>query len=681
MVKFGSLQLEDVALLVKGSTNKPYILKKYLSQLDVLSKRFVAQNVYYPDAGTLKKKDLVAQAAYYLESFDTVGIETLIVTDAKYFEYFTKQKLEKSIGQAFACVIPNYEHLQVLPMLNSAYVDMQPHKIPLQTKAITTINDFFNGGIQKTEEFDFESYRTAKIKDEAFDLLDELLKVPTLTCDIETTGLVVGPATRILSIAFATDMYNAVSIWINDDAAMLKLLKKFLYNYQGTLIFHNGLFDVKHLIYNCFMEDFSDYKGMALGINAINYDDTFILAYLALNSTVRPSLGLKDFAIDLLGDYAEDVKNAKDIPQDTLLKYNAKDTAATWYVYDRYKDQIDTRVYQEIMKPSSKVLLKMMLVGMPINLGIVSTVEKNLQSIKTSAELILNANTHTLDAVRILKRRASQKYNDTHKTKQKTPDEIDLVFNPRSSVQLRTLLFEVMALTPEEFTPTGQPKADRKSIEVFHREAVDETDKEVLQALIDLSQVSIILSTFITAFQELSVEQNGQTTLHGSLVLGGAQSGRLSSREPNMQNIPSHSRFGKIIKECFVAPDGFLFAGADFAALEDRIGAILSKDKNKTKEFLEGFDGHSVRALAFFPDDLPDLDPEDVEQVNSIERDYPEIRQNAKPISFLKQYGGGVGKIQQVLKCSKGRAQQISDAYDELYVGFAKFAQHNTSNA
>lgn len=75
-------------------------------------------------------------------------------------------------------------------------------------------------------------------------------------------------------------------------------------------------------------------------------------------------------------------------------------------------------------------------------------------------------------------------------------------------------------------------------------------------------------------------------------------------------------------------------AGSDFSALEDRISAILSNDKMKTLEFSKGIDGHSLRALAFFPEELPEVNMEDVEEVNQIKKDYPDIRQRAKAPSF-----------------------------------------------
>jgi len=64
---------------------------------------------------------------------------------------------------------------------------------------------------------------------------------------------------------------------------------------------------------------------------------------------------------------------------------------------------------------------------------------------------------------------------------------------------------------------------------------------------------------------------------------------------------------GKLIKSCFVAPKGWLFAGADYSSLEERIGAILSKDPNRIKVYTDGYDGHSLRAAKYFKDQMPDI--------------------------------------------------------------------------
>jgi hypothetical protein len=95
--------------------------------------------------------------------------------------------------------------------------------------------------------------------------------------------------------------------------------------------------------------------------------------------------------------------------------------------------------------------------------------------------------------------------------------------------------------------------------------------------------------------------------LYGNFNLGGTVSGRLSSNNPNLQQIPSGSTYAKLIKQCFVAPKGMLFVGADYASLEDRIDALLTKDTNKIKVYTDNFDGHSLRAHAYFGESMPDI--------------------------------------------------------------------------
>ena len=95
-----------------------------------------------------------------------------------------------------------------------------------------------------------------------------------------------------------------------------------------------------------------------------------------------------------------------------------------------------------------------------------------------------------------------------------------------------------------------------------------------------MSDISILLNTFIKSFYENSVQKkDGHWYLFGSFNLGGTVSGRMSSSNPNLQNLPSGGNpYAKLIKACFGAPEGYFFCGADFASLEDRISALTTKD-------------------------------------------------------------------------------------------------------
>ena len=94
--------------------------------------------------------------------------------------------------------------------------------------------------------------------------------------------------------------------------------------------------------------------------------------------------------------------------------------------------------------------------------------------------------------------------------------------------------------------------------------------------------------------------------------------------------------FGKLIKSCFGFQDHVrkIFAGLDFASLEDRISALTTKDHNKIKVYVDGFDGHCLRAYAYFGDQMPDIDPNSVESINSIEKKYKDLRSESKAPTF-----------------------------------------------
>lgn len=640
------------------------------------------------------KKQVMPHIEELLEYCDTKGIDKLLVANAEYFKILSGQKsLEESIGYTFSVQQEGYGHITVLPMLNAVVVNAQPQKKKLLDKAIETASAVINGTYTKPEEHSFESYKLVDSVEDAREAISTLLEHKQLACDIETTGLRVGES-EILTIAFAWDMYNAITFpthnnYTEDADKIVSLIKDFLKEYTGKLIFHNASFDVKQLVYCWFMQDFSNTEGMYEGLATLDMGkvhDTMLMAYAELNSTERPQLGLKVLAKDFMGEWAEDTKDCSVVPLDALALYNARDVAATMYLYNKYRHQEESRVYTEILQPSLEYLIHEMLNGIPISMEKVEEALEKTTEVIEEASAVIEKDQYVKQAEAILAELLCIKYNKTH-VGQKESWEFSPKFNPGSSTQLRILLFDVMGFEPIEFTDTGAPKTDRASIKEFREsllvygENCDKTD--VLDALISLSETAIVKNTFLTAFKELSIlDKDGNYTLHGNHRLGGTISGRLSSSEPNMANMPSTSRHAKLIKECIVAPAGWLYAYSDFNALEDRVSTLLTKDPMKVKEVIGGFEGHSLRASFYFKDELESrgiiIDTNDKESVNRVQAEAKDLRQASKPITFLKIYGGGAGKIQKVLKCSQLRAQEISEAFDELYAATAEFNERNT---
>jgi len=120
------------------------------------------------------------------------------------------------------------------------------------------------------------------------------------------------------------------------------------------------------------------------------------------------------------------------------------------------------------------------------------------------------------------------------------------------------------------------------------------------------------------------------------------------------------------LQHFFQAPENFLFGGADFFSLEDRINAILTQDPNKIKVYTDGFDGHCLRAFSYFSDEMPDI-TDDVASINSIEDKYPDHRQDSKTPTFALTYLGTWHTLVKNLGFSKKKAQQIENNYLKLY--------------
>jgi DNA polymerase-1 len=120
------------------------------------------------------------------------------------------------------------------------------------------------------------------------------------------------------------------------------------------------------------------------------------------------------------------------------------------------------------------------------------------------------------------------------------------------------------------------------------------------------------------------------------------------------------------VKEAVVYDAGWLFCGADFASLEDRISALQTKDKNKLKVYTDGYDGHCLRAYGYFSENMPDI-VDTVDSINSIKKLYPDERQDSKEPTFLLTYGGTWHGLVYNCGFSEQKAKLIEQRYHVLY--------------
>jgi DNA polymerase-1 len=493
-----------------------------------------------------------------------------------------------------------------------------------------------------------------------WDWEQRLLAAPRLSVDIETTGLK-HYESEIRTIGFGLSENEAV---VFEWKSVALYLKDFFKEYPGKFVMHKGAFDLTQLIHKVFMKKLSDTNGIYEGLQCLQTktECSMILSYVVTNTCAGNELGLKPQTQVEYGNYGID--EPWKAPLDEVIVYNGKDCAATLWLYDKHMAQLGEleHVYQQLNSYLREIVW-MQLCGLPIDAEVA---EKNARILSDrKAELLrLIENHRAVERYMVIHReRWAQKRNLKLKKKRVAPEDCPEAFNAGSSLQLQSLLYEVLELPVISLTKTQQPSTDGDTLEalVHHTE-----EKELLQWFIELSQVDKLLSSFVPHFVNAPTV-DGYHCLYGFYNIGGTQSGRLSSDSPNQQNLPSSgNKFAKYIKQMVKAPKGWLFVGADFTSLEDKISALLTRDPNKIKVYTDGYDGHSLRAFGYFREHMSDIE-DTVESVNSIGSKYKHWRQEGKAPTFALTYFGTYKTLMTNCGFSEEMAKKIEANYHELY--------------
>lgn len=232
-------------------------------------------------------------------------------------------------------------------------------------------------------------------------------------------------------------------------------------------------------------------------------------------------------------------------------------------------------------------------------------------------------------------------------------------FNLNSPKQLQHILFDKLGLKPLKKTSTGYSTDES----VLSRLA---EEHELPRLLLDYRQTSKLLSTYVDALPKLVDPRTG--CLHTTYSQAGAATGRLSSADPNLQNIPIRTEAGRRIREAFVPrDDGHRLLAADYSQIELRLMAHLSGDAHLQQAFRDGEDIHARTAAL-----VNDVDLEDVT---------PELRRAAKAINFGILYGMGARALGQQLGIKQKEAQGFIDAYFERLPSVRTFIDSTIAEA
>jgi len=225
-------------------------------------------------------------------------------------------------------------------------------------------------------------------------------------------------------------------------------------------------------------------------------------------------------------------------------------------------------------------------------------------------------------------------------------------FNISSPKQLGEILFDKLGLSVKYQKKTSTGAKSTKESELQKMKDLH----PIIPLILEYRELSKLVSTYIEPIPKL-VDSNGR--LHARFIQSGTTTGRMASANPNLQNIPTSSEKGMVIREAFLAPSGFKLVSFDYSQIELRIASFLSRDEKLIQIFKSGEDVHAGVASYVFG--VP------INEVNK------EMRRKAKVINFGILYGMGVSALTQNLGSDRKTAQAFYNSYFEKFNGLAKY--------
>lgn len=458
-----------------------------------------------------------------------------------------------------------------------------------------------------------------------------------LCFDLETTGLDLFDA-RIVGIAIHTSAlgsgYAPLAHQLDITQTQLPIepalaaIAGLLSNPNLPKLGHNLKYD-RHILLN---------HGIQLaGI----CDDTMLISYTINPSVTRHNLDqlarhYLAYSATSFEDIAGKGKHQKTFDQialDIATDYACEDVAVTQALYDQLSNELTRlskldQLYQQIERPLIPVLGDMERAG-----------------IKIDTHALLEQSLLMGEDIKQLEKRAHLLAGE--------------VFNLASSTQLAQVLFDKMGLPTLQKTPGGKPSTNEEVLEQL-------ADTYELPAIIlEYRQLSKLKSTYLDALPAHIHRKTGR--LHSQFHQAVTATGRLSSSDPNVQNIPIKNSAGRRIRKAFIAEKGHRLISADYSQIELRIMAHLSQDNTLIQAFLQGLDIHRATASEVFETAL--------DQVTD------EQRRAAKTVNFGLIYGMSAFGLSKQLGVERKTAQSYIDSYFTRYTGVADYMDRAKSMA
>lgn len=522
---------------------------------------------------------------------------------------------------------------------NAPNLFTETNREPITVKQNDTSNYKAVTEISVLEEF-IESYISAAEAKPgipiAFDTETDSLE--TLTCKLQGFSLCweSGNAIYVPVQQETEDLFSQTSyIGLKD---CLKQLLRLFTNDKVLVVMHNAKFDLKVLLSQvaAFPELIKLEAQNQIASIKCRLADTMIAAWL-----LNPErLGKNGYSLEYLAETVLGLKGIEfsdivgkgqtfaDVPLEQAAPYGAEDADFTLLLWNDLKKKFDD---------ANKQLFLMEMEVLPV------LTQMEITGIHLDSQ---NLNDYNVELAQGL----AQVEQQIYKT-------VGHDFNIASPKQLQTVLFEELKLPTGKKTKTGY-STDTSVLEELA--AINPVPKMILE----YRELAKLQSTYVETLPKMT---DSEGRIHTDFVQTGTATGRLSCREPNLQNIPVRSEAGRKIRSAFTAPKGKVLISADYAQIELVVLAHLSQDPKMCESFINGTDVHKATAAMIYG-----VSPEAVT---------PDMRRTAKTINFGVIYGMSAFRLAQDLDISRTQASLFIDNYFKMYAKINSFIHNTVINA
>lgn len=488
-----------------------------------------------------------------------------------------------------------------------------------------------------TPEISSENYETI-LDEEALNRWAQILReAGEFAFDTETDSLD-NLSARLVGMSFAAKAGHAAYVPIGHDyldapdqlltEQVLRVMKPILEDEKIRKIGQNLKFD------RGIMENYGvELRGIAFDTMLESYVLNSVAGRHDMDSLADRHLNYKTTTFEDIAGKGKKQLTFNQIPLEEAANYAAEDADITLLLHQALYPQLEAEksllhVYQDIEMLLVPVLSRMERTGVLIDANVLAA-----QSVELTARL-----------------------DELEKQAFAIAGE---EFNLSSPKQLQTILFEKLNLPVVKKTPGGAPSTNEEVLE----ELAD--NHELPRVILEHRSLSKLKTTY-TDKLPLMVDPKTRR-VHTSYHQAVTATGRLSSRDPNLQNIPVRTDEGRRIRQAFIARDGYCIMAADYSQIELRIMAHLSQDKGLLKAFAEGKDIHRATAAEVFGVPLDEVTADQ--------------RRSAKAINFGLIYGMSAFGLARQLGIPRGEAQRYMDLYFERYPGVLEYMARTREHA